>query len=285
MDSKTPHPQTLFHLVPYNPIARKALAANANERFVSKSSSGKLGLEVGYHVPSAPSGTVITRLGKCGDRADLILPEESPAHPMSRCHVAFEVNPDTRLVILSVRSKLQSSVKFAMPGAKKETLIVGDGVILYGQKYDISIAAYHFRLLWLNGSSDSLKDLVVQGYEASLELLKGVTSSQRPTGRDISEALSWHVTRLHTAKRSLFKDIPLLRDAIGEGVFGVVYKATDQESGHVFAIKVVKLEAYHDADVARSLIHREIKVMQKLKHVSDTLTDPQSLPHAHSLCI
>lgn len=285
MDSKTPHPQTLFHLVPSNQIAREALIEEANKRFVSNSRLGPLGLEVGYHVPSTPSGTVITRLGRGGDQSDLILRRQSLAHPMSRHHVAFEVNPDTRLVILSVRSKRVSSVKFAVRDGIEKELVTGDGVIFYGQDYDISIALYRFELHWLNGSIDSLKDLVVQGYEASLDLLEGVRSSQRPTGRDISEALSWHVTRLHTAKDSLFKDIPERRLIKGKGAFGAVYEATDQESGHLFAIKVVTLEAYPNPDVARTLIHREIKTMEKLKHVSDTLTDSQSLPHAHSICI
>lgn len=62
-------------------------------------------------------------------------------------------------------------------------------------------------------------------------------SRERPTENDNSEALSWHITRLHAAKGSLFKDIPDLRDQIGEGSYGIVYKAVDQsESISILAL-------------------------------------------------
>ncbi|KAJ2898970.1 uncharacterized protein MKZ38_003539 [Zalerion maritima] len=279
------HPKTLFHLVPTNQVARDALVHPDNKRFVSSSRDGPLGLEVGYHVSSIPRGHVITKLGR---NADLILRQSSPRNPMSAVHVAFEINPATELVVLSVRSKRLSSVRFAaLPsGDKTRTVqegeegpaqeapggnaageqITGDGVILYGQYYRISIASYKFNLLWRTSDTEPPKALAIQGYQTSLQLLQDVRSRDRPTENDNSEALSWHMTRLDTVKGSLFKDIPLLRDWIGEGSYGTVYKAVDRTSGHVFAIKVVDLKKYDDVDAARALIHREIKVMKRLNH-------------------
>ncbi|KAJ8122992.1 hypothetical protein O1611_g9702 [Lasiodiplodia mahajangana] len=279
-----PHPQTLFHLVPSNDLACTALHHPANKRFVSRSSKGHDGLEVGYHVPCTPRGHVITRLGR---NADLILPKSSPGEPMSSVHVAFEINPATELVVLSVRSKRVSSVTFAVlpdeteepndpgeqslaqeevvPNATAET-ITGDGVMLYKQNYTLSIASYHFKLLWLVGDSEASKTLAVQGYQASLQQLQDVPSRDRPTEGDSSEALSWHITRLHTAKDGLFKDIPHIRTEIGQGGFGKVYIAVDQTSGHKFAIKVIKLKEYGNVDAARALVHREVKVMRDLRH-------------------
>lgn len=278
------HPKTLFHLVPANQVAQDSLFHPDNKRFVSSSREGP-GLEVGYHVPSLPRGHVITRLGR---DADLILRKSTPEHAMSAVHVAFEVNPTTHLVLLSVRSKRVSSVTLTIlqdkdKGTKSDTnkeLITGDCVIFYGQDYKIAIASYKFKLIWRTISKednvDSLKSLTVQDYEISLQLLQGVRSRDRPTETDTSEAQSWHITRFNTARGPLFRDIRHLRSLIGKGAYGRVYSAVDQTSGYKFAIKVVDLGHFNSLDIetARAFLHREIKVMERLKHVR-TL---QSLP-------
>jgi serine/threonine protein kinase len=125
-------------------------------------------------------------------------------------------------------------------------------------------------LIWRTGKAESLKALAVQGYETSQQLLQDVRSRDRPTENDGLEAQSWHITRLNTRKGPLFQDIKHLRQEIGEGAFGKVYSAVDQTSGHRFAIKVVNLRAQPDVDIekARAIFHREIKVMQRVKHVS-----------------
>ena len=281
-----PNPKTLFHLVPTNQVARDALLHPDNKRNVSQSSGddGGDGLEIGYHVPSLPQGHVITRLGR---NTDLILRGSTPRHPISAVHVAFEINPATHLVVLSVRSKRVSSVSFEVVNdqnkedehdevmeARREP-ITGDGVLLYGQTYIIRIGTYAFRLVWrvISGRDPnpenvkSLKALAIQSFQTSLQQLRDVRSRDRPTEYDNSEHLSWHVTRLNTAKRSLFEDHEELREKIGSGAFGNVFKAIDKISGHNFAIKVVRLDAYDNLDTARALIHKEIKVMEKLRHV------------------
>ncbi|KAK4065225.1 uncharacterized protein Triagg1_8664 [Trichoderma aggressivum f. europaeum] len=299
------HPSTLFHLVPVNEVARDALLHPDNRRFVSSSSKGPLGLEVGFHVSSMRRGHVITRLGR---DADLILRESSPGMPMSAVHVAFEINPATNLVVLSVRSKRISSVKFAVlkheddkktseddtgeqglvqkenteDAAAAGLSIIGDGVILYTQDYTLSIASYEFQLFWLKRSEESFKALVLRDYQTSLQLQQNVRSRDRPTEGDHSEALSWHITRLDTAKGSLFKDIPRLRKKIGSGTFGNVFRAVDEMSGNYFAIKVVKLEKYGDIDVARAMLHREIKVMERLRH--DHIIEYLGHQHFQTLC-
>lgn len=272
-----PHPKTLFHLVPTNQVAQDALLHPDNRRYVS-SSKKDLGLEVGYHVPSMARGNVITRLGRSGD---LILRESGPGQPMSGVHVAFEINPSTHLVLLSVRSKHISSVTFAVldkPNGKEKAgenvarqVITGDGVILYQHDYEISIASYKFRLIWRaiseEANDEALKSLAIQGYEASRDLVRELHSRDRPTEVDYSEAQSWHMTRLRTAKEPHFQDIPSERKKIGEGAYGQVYKTIDLKTGYTFAVKVVNLSGQDDVDAARATLHREIKVMQSLSHV------------------
>ncbi|MCJ1472063.1 hypothetical protein MMC13_000708 [Lambiella insularis] len=188
------NPQTLFHLVPANQIAREALFHPDNKQFVSQSSGteGAAGLEIGYHIPSISQGHVITRLGR---NADLILRE--------------------------------STLFFAQSEDKhsEHKKIIGDGVILYGQKYSISIGTYSFELIWRSISTsdaniDALKALAVQGFKTSMQRLQNVRSRDRPTEYDDSQYLSWHATRLNTANSARLEEIERLREEIGSGAFG-----------------------------------------------------------------
>ncbi|KAK4032850.1 kinase-like domain-containing protein [Parachaetomium inaequale] len=245
--------RTLFHLVPANDAARDALLHPDNARFVSTSATEVQGLEVGFHVPSMPRGRVITRLGR---DADLVLRGRS----VSAVHVAFEIHPETLVVLLSVRSKY----------ASQRQTIKGDCVVVYGTKYTISIASFNFLLTWRDGGTvDTLRQLAAEGYQNSLQLLRTIRSRDLPTEFDDSELHSWHNTRLHTARRVLFREAEgAPRLPIGQGQFGDVYRAVDLESGHPFAVKVIKLEAYGAAEVeqARAHLHREIKALQYLNH-------------------
>ena len=121
----------LFHLVPRNGPAIEALQHVDNIPFVSPSAEGMPGLEIGFHVPPFSRGHVITRLGRKGD---LILRES-----YSAVHVAFEVHPDTHLVVLSVRTKRVSSVTVQLDEAEEE--IPGDCALIYGRQYNINIAS------------------------------------------------------------------------------------------------------------------------------------------------
>ena len=275
------HPKTLFHLVPRNQIAHAALLHPDNLRFVSPNSEdGELGLEIGYHVPSWSQGHVITRLGR---DADLTLIENASQPGISRVHVAFEINPTTHLVVLSVRSKRPTSVTFSMLGRDEEApgQITGDGVILYGQNYQVSIASYNFRLFWRTVSDSatnvrSLEALAVHGWETALKLLQDMKSRDRPTEHNNSEMISWHVTRLGSASRTTIQEVEGTREIIGQGAFGKVYKAIEITTGYHLAIKVVDLTKSEDPGAARALLHREIKMMERLslKHVGSFSTAP-----------
>jgi hypothetical protein len=253
-------PSTLFHLVPLNDVAREALCHPDNQRFVSPAADGELGFEVGFHVSSVP-GRVIARLGR---NADLILQRRN----VSAVHVAFELHPDTLVVLLSVRSKRMSSVvvRYETVQQKEET-VEGDCVLSYGKKYGIDIVCYKFRLIWRQPEPEPLRALAVRDYQRALEQQANVRSRNLPT-EGAPEVHTWHNTRIHTARRILFReadDVP--RVVIGQGQFGAVYRAVDFESGHAFAVKVIKLDQFPDIEQARAVAHREVKALQKLSHV------------------
>lgn len=265
--AQSPNHNTLFHLVPLNDIAHEALCHPDNQRFVSLAFSDarkqpELGLEVGFHVASVP-GRVIARLGRNGD---LILQRRS----VSAVHIAFEMHPDTLVVLLSVRAKRMSSVKVKCKGNNNEEedeVIEGDCVICYGKEYEITFVGYGFRLVWRQTESEPLRTLAVQDYQRALQQQANIRSRDLPTETD-SDVHTWHNTRIHTAQRILFREATAVpRVVIGKGEFGAVYRAVDLESGHVFAIKVIRLKNYRNMEQARAVAHREVKALQKLKHV------------------
>ncbi|KAK4113273.1 kinase-like protein, partial [Canariomyces notabilis] len=257
---------TLFHLVPTNQTAHDALLHPDNSHFVSTSPSRKqLGLEIGFHVPSTPSGRVITRLGR---NADLIL----RGRAVSAVHVAFEIHPETLVVLLSVRSKNSTSVTIApMQKAGHEEVIDGDCVIVYGQDYRMTIASHNFELIWRRPEAYdvimALRELAIRGYQDSLQRLQHVRSRDLPTEFDQSELHTWHNTRIHTARKVLFREAEgAPRALVGEGQFGKVFRAVDLVSGNPFAVKVVLLHKYTNMELARAALHREVKTLEKLKH-------------------
>jgi hypothetical protein len=234
---------------------------------VSPTANGDLGLEVGFHVSSVP-GRVIARLGW---DADLILQRRN----ISAVHVAFELHPDTLVVLLSVRAKRMSSVVVRYKNIKPEgEPIEGDCVLCYGKQYNIDIVSYKFTLIWRQTDPEPLRALAARDYQRALQQQLNVRSRNLPT-EDDSEVHTWHNTRIHTARRILFReadDVP--RVAIGEGQFGAVYRAVDLESGHAFAVKVIKLDQFPDAEQARAVAHREVKALQKLSHVCHSSSPP-----------
>src|SRR3954468_5711904 len=53
-------------------------------------------------------------------------------------------------------------------------------------------------------------------------------------------------------------------ELIGEGTYGVVYKAKDTDSGEIFALKKIRLEA-EDEGIPSTAI-REISLLKQLQH-------------------
>lgn len=265
----TANDRTLFHLVPEPgcQVALDALEHPNNQRFVSLSTENTPGLEIGFHVPRSSHGHVITRLGR---NTDLILRES-----YSAVHVAFEINAETLLVMLSIRTKQVSSVSIAEAKERTEDkqAVCGDCAMLYGQEYRIRIASYWFKLVWrpTQGTDrvQSLKDLATKGYEDAKQRLKHVKSSDVSIVES-STAHSWYMTRLQSAKAPLFTELKGCRVPIGKGGFGNVYKTIDQASGKYFAVKEVDLKGQGglDLELARAMLHREIKIMETVSHVS-----------------
>ena len=199
------NPSTLFHLLPLNDQSHEVLNHPDNQRFVSLAHGKEPGLEVGFHVAAVPN-RVISRLGR---DADLI----RRARTVSAVHIAFELHPKTRVILLSVRSKRISSVSVT-PTEKgvREEAVRGevdekDCVLSHGKSYDINIVAYEFGRRWRHSASPkTLRKLSIQDYEKALQQQRHIRLRYLPTERDSNFQL-WHYTRLHSVRRLLFCEL------------------------------------------------------------------------------
>lgn len=259
---------TLFHLVPLNELADSALRVAQNLPFVSESGeNGVSGLEIGFHVPGpvSPCGHVIAKLGR---DADLILPES-----YSGVHLAFQMQLETLVVMLSVRTKRVSSVRVALDGGNSDDEeIEGDCALVYGQRYLITIADYLFRLVWRNvdnpDPAEALRVLTIEGYEgAMLRMRESDVRSRNMSLPDTSTPYSYYTTRLQSAKAPIVVEERQSREFIGAGVFGNVFKSLDRRSGHYLAVKIVDLTTQSNTEDTRTRLHREIKILEGLSHV------------------
>lgn len=264
--TQPPNDSTLFHLIPRNEESREVLHDPNNKRFISNTSSGsnvELGLEVGFHVSSIP-GRIMARVGRSA-QSDLILSKPY----ISSVHLAFEMNPATKVVVLTPRARETSSILVQLYDDNDlGPEIQGGCVILYGQSYILRIGSdYLFFLKWRDGNANRLKELAVWGYENAMQQQVHLDPRTLPTEVD-SSVQTWYNTRILTAPRMLVRECPKTeRLEIGGGSFGKVFRAFDLESGHYFAIKVIYVAKFNSPDQARHAVHTEVKALQKLKHV------------------
>ncbi|KAL8380931.1 hypothetical protein RB595_005296 [Gaeumannomyces hyphopodioides] len=273
-----PNAGTLFHLVPKNWFAGSALHTPENKRFVSQTSDGQPGLEVGFHVPTVPHGRAITTLGRDGN---LILDASTPQNVLSRLHVAFEFDPGSHLILLTLlsRAAAPSSVRLQENGGSSNNPlpIIRHEFITYGTEYTVWIASYEFKLVWqtLSGENQTNRELLMQlalkGYRIFEARLKRARSRDCPTEQAIQEAGSWHNTRFNTAKKRRLEDVVELRERLtgaDESAFGEIYKTVDIHTFTEFIVKKVPLDGrgLGTQYSQREAFHREVEMLEDLKH-------------------
>ncbi|KAK7398462.1 hypothetical protein QQX98_012149 [Neonectria punicea] len=155
--------------------------------------------------------------------------------------------------------------------------------MVYGQNCKIHIASYEFVLAWPKDATvDSLKELAERDYRLSSERASQLRSRDQPDSFHESELNSWHMTRLRTNPEHTIKEIPELRQFIGSGQYGKVYKTVDRKSGNNLAVKVINLHDRNDKEHLRATIQREIKVLEQVHH--EHIIEYLGQAHFHTDC-
>ncbi|CAH0032712.1 unnamed protein product, partial [Clonostachys rhizophaga] len=263
---RSPHQQTLFHLIPRNQKAAAALYHPDNSPFVSTTSDGT-GLEVGHHVHSTPRGDVITSLGR---DADLILSQSQFQHKrppfVSSRHVDFQLSKLSQKVMLRVLSKDKSSVSvrprgskdadvndFDMSGVETPQCVHprkywGDRYQEYGESCRIDICDYSFNLIWVKKTTGQLQALALKRPAPKDPLYDTHSKS--------AESVECHVHEIFDT-----------REPKHVSPFTTVHKALDNTTGNNIIVTMIKLGNFGARkNEVRSAIRQEVAFLQKLRH-------------------
>ncbi|KAK6366496.1 hypothetical protein LTS17_010582 [Exophiala oligosperma] len=241
MPRETPHPQTIFHLVPneHSPRAQQMLLHPDNEPFVSLCQADNpgeedaYGLEIGYHVSARPRALVIVEVGK---NADLIMTGPN----ISQIHFSFEIHPESRQIMFLDRSRLHSTkiepLGFRVDGNFRQIVLVPDTT------YTISAGGANVDQFVFDIRGFKKKD-VFQEVEKKSQMvdLRGQNPRWARTVDDAPTDLpTWYITRLHTPIIGAVQRTIDVKE-LGRGAFGQVWKAVDCDSGCFIAVKHIEL--------------------------------------------
>ncbi|KAL8281859.1 hypothetical protein RB597_009531 [Gaeumannomyces tritici] len=254
------HRETLFHLEPRDEETARAMRAHPeNASFISMSRKGTPSLEIGYHVSSRPrGGRVIARVGR---DADICFPTRAD---VAEVHIAFEVHPVSRAILLCVRASNRRSVTVE-PHGLREDGDVRQIVIEPPEEPKITIGAgpraLRFKVRWHGGVGvGSTAAAVDRGFEAA-EARAVVPRWLKTADEGDDDIWSWYDTRMPSKIGCIVRDA-VKRGFMGEGTYGAVFEAVDRDSGHPIALKAVRPRTEYE----RECLKREIKTMSSLSH-------------------
>lgn len=198
MPRETPHPRTIFHLIPKSIPAIHALEHPDNKAFVSRCIKADAdtdvqkvyGLEIGFHVPTRPCPQVIAKIGR---DADLIWPASS----ISAVQFSIEVNPESRAITCYDRGRFPTTIE---PFGFKEDGAIRRVVLIPGIKYVIAAGVeeeqyYEFYLVWTESDGQHVSREVQKEHHLTLERGQNLRWAQT-IDDGVSDVRSRYRTRL-----------------------------------------------------------------------------------------
>ena len=238
-------PHALFSLIPLNPQAESITADPRNRSYAFETCRDHdrpptFAISVGFHIASETRNChTIATLGR-GDNADIYLQGSS----ISKSQCSFEVNLDTKVVMLYDRSSHHSTQVYGQNATPFEhgrplprRVVVDHGLNEFigigGPAQDL----IQFRLDWLADGSKSKQliekwQLLAGSYQEESETNpRGAhTSSQQDSGVQ-SRMDTTSYTPVHLKMRYR------LLSPLSSGSFGAVYRALDYDTGRFMAVK------------------------------------------------
>ncbi|KAI9768629.1 MAG: hypothetical protein M1840_004826 [Geoglossum simile] len=269
--SGLPHPLALFSLCPRNERAERVVShPNNSHHRVSILDGGRLtyAIGIGFHTRGKSSTTLAT-LGR-GVDVDIFVEGNS----VSKLQCSFEINPGTGVVMLYDRSHCcttRVSGENVMPfeyGRVRRVLVqrgLNTVIGMGGERCDL----VQFELVWYRDhgqTAETIKSVEALSYHQ-------VENPRLTQTMDVAatELSSRRETRPHTPGNLQLKMRYVMRERLGSGQFGIVYKAIDVDSGKFMAVKIIRrpTEALEQEQWKASLyfaLKREVETLSRIYH-------------------
>jgi len=269
----TPHPLTVFSLIPWSPRAEDVVDHPENQHLVSlvpgapsRNNEGgePRGLNIGFHIGSRSRYTLAT-LGRNGD----IFVEGSN---IPRIQCSFEIHQDTDEIMLYDRSTSRSTQTIgekAMPFVEERR----ERYIVVGQEEDVNNEfgfgsqrdPVRFRVHWHDQEFNYKEEI---SYREDHPRFTRTVDDETPTALPSMRATRIHTPVVQTAGvQGRVKKIRYYKKKqIGKGSFGEVWKAVDVDTGKFFALKLVKWPDLQSREY--TALKREVEYSAGLSHVS-----------------
>ncbi|KAL8986085.1 MAG: hypothetical protein Q9177_004256 [Variospora cf. flavescens] len=244
-----PRDRSLFSLVPVNDRAMEAVNHPHNRHLAYRYDEETLALDVGFHIrPKSRSPSTLATLGR-GDAADIFIDGSS----MSRIQCSFDINLDSKVIMLVDRSGAQTTQVYKGTAPDSEVAQFEYGrplppqvVIMESYNEKIGMGGTHrdlvtFTLRWhqtLKQVVDMLKkrETVPQDYKQEVEECPRLAHTCSQELETIPP--SRMETRAHAPAqmRMRYKQM----GHVGGGSFGTVYEGLDLDHGRFMAIKTLQ---------------------------------------------
>ena len=256
----------LFSLEPINERACSVLAHPENRDYVSTfagvDGQKTQGLDIGFIIGSKSRYTLAT-LGRSATDVTI------EGHNISAIHCSFEIHQESGEIMLHDLSRLRSTQTFgddAIPfqaARSPRQIVVADKLNTHIGIGGLQCNLIQFRLVWHRRSFDVAEQVRHRSEISRLartiepDLLSGqsfqsLAEAQTPDGQGLL---------LRYVKRS----------RLGQGTFSEVWKAVNVDSGSYLAVKMVIQPPEGFQDGLLNLLKREVKVLSKASHVSQTI--------------
>jgi len=249
----------LFSLYPLNAQAHDVLDHPRNRHLVAIMSNNTRVLDVGFNVQSQSRNTLAT-LGR--NDTDIIV----EGAKIGRIQCSFEIDPDSRVVMLYDRSNAQTTQVFGESTTPFEHGRLRRVVVQKGLNTIVGIGGVkcdfvRFELIWHQDPLETVDK--IKSLESMFSGLKENPRLARTENDTPTVLPSQGVFRM----RRMIVGPPL-----GSGQFGIVHKCVDVDSGKFMALKILtrppgKSQEQWREELYRTL-KREVEILSIISHVS-----------------
>ena len=267
-ESRRPNIQALFSLIPLNQKADEAVQDANNSHLVSISSKSNVpSFDIGFHINSQSSFNTLTTLGR--DNCDIYLRSNS----IARTHCSFEIDDlNTGIVMFYDRSHKHNTQISGEEGRPFENGRSPRKVLVYPGFNDIvSMGGINgdlvkFQLEWILNESQ-IKEVARKHRDVGKDSISNPRKARTrdPTKTALPSVRMTPDQAFRNKSQSALRYF--MRNLLGVGSFGKVWRAIDVDSGQVMAMKQIDwVTGSQDQDYVNR-VRREVELMRRAKHV------------------